>query len=792
LQLRIQYRIFALNFILFMNKIFILFAATLISCSIFAQNYTIRGKITDASNGESLPDFIVRISSSSMSSKMRADGEGLFSFSKLVKGTYKIVFRSAEYDSIVETVIVTEASGVSTLSIQLKPKETSKNIDDVTVTADQIEKKTEIGMSQISLDKKAIERIPSQGAEADITAAFSVTPGVVTTGDQGGQLYVRGGTPIQNKVLLEGMTVYSPFHSIGFFSVFETELVKNVDIYTGGFDARYGGRISSIMDISYRDGNKNKIGGKFSLSPFMAKAVLEGPLKKNKSGRGGISYIFTVKNSLIDQTSKTLYKRVNDGLGMPFDFTDVFGKVTFQSGTGSKASFFGFRNEDKVNYFGLANLGWTATGGGANFTLIPGGSPIIIRGHINGSNYNIRFLEDAIPERKSSIGGYEIGFDFTYFLKGESELNYGVSLNAFKTDYVTYNEAARLIKANQNTQEISAYVNYRKVKTQWVFQPGFRLQYYNAYQVVSPEPRLAIKFNATEKFRIKVAAGRYSQNFTSASSDRDIVNLFNGLLTAPSNVQKLFTNEKGKTREVQNGLQYAYHLITGVELDVSKDISLNIEPYYKFFQQLSNININKIYDTDVTGKPDIETKDFLIEEGKSYGIDLTAKYSKNRFYLWVAYSLSRSTRFDGFQLYAPVFDRRHNANIVTSYNFGKKKDLEVSIRWNIGSGLPFTPTAGFYQPEGFTNGVTSNYVTSNSNTVGVLLGDYNSERLPSYHRLDVTAKKSINFKNKNVLEITGGVTNVYNRKNIFYVNRFTYKTIYQFPIIASLGISFKF
>jgi hypothetical protein len=775
-----------------MNKIIIFFVSTCISCSFLAQNHTIRGTINDVSNGESIGGFIVRISSPTMNSKMRADDDGLFSFSKLVKGTYTLVFKSAEYDSIVEIVNVKEVSGVTNLNIQLKPKESTKDIDQVTVNANATEKKTEIGMSQISLDKKAIERIPSQGAEADITAAFSVTPGVVTTGDQGGQLYVRGGTPIQNKVLLEGMTIYSPFHSIGFFSVFETELVKNVDIYTGGFDARYGGRISSIMDISYRDGNKNKIGGKISLSPFMAKAVLEGPIKKNKSGRGGTSYIFTVKNSLIDQTSKTLYRKVNDGLGMPFDFTDIFGKVTFQTGTGSKIALFGFRNEDKVNYFGLANLGWTATGGGANFTLIPGGSPIIIRGHVNGSNYNIRFLEETIPERKSSIGGYEVGFDFTYFLKGESELNYGVSLNSFKTDYTTYNEAARLIKANQNTTEISAYVNYRKVKTQWVIQPGFRLQYYNAYQVISPEPRLAIKFNATEKFRIKVAAGRYSQNFTSASSDRDIVNLFNGLLTAPSNVQKLFTNEKGKTREVQNGLQYAYHLITGFEVDVSKDISLNIEPYYKFFQQLSNININKIYDSDVANKPEIETKDFIIEEGKTYGFDVTAKYNKNRFYFWLAYSLSKSTRFDGFQLYAPVFDRRHNLNLVTSYNFGKKKDLEVSIRWNIGSGLPFTPTSGFYQPEGFTNGVTSNYVTSNSSTVGVLLGQYNSERLPSYHRLDITAKKQFNFKNKNVLEITGGVTNVYNRKNIFYVNRFTYKTIYQFPIIASLGVSFKF
>ena len=95
--------------------------------------------------------------------------------------------------------------------------------------------------------------LTAKGAENDIVGAFSVTPGVITTGDQGGQLYVRGGTPIQNKILLDGMTIYNPFHSIGFFSIFETELIKNVDIYTGGFESKYGGRISSIMDITYRD-----------------------------------------------------------------------------------------------------------------------------------------------------------------------------------------------------------------------------------------------------------------------------------------------------------------------------------------------------------------------------------------------------------------------------------------------------------------------------------------------------------------------------------------------------------
>jgi hypothetical protein len=128
--------------------------------------------------------------------------------------------------------------------------------------------------------------------------------------------------------------------------------------------------------------------------------------------------------------------------------------------------------------------------------------------------------------------------------------------------------------------------------------------------------------------------------------------------------------------------------------------------------------------------------------------------------------------------------------LVGTYLFGKEKDLEVSIRWNLGSGLPFTPTAGNYQEENFSGGVTTDYLTSNPNYVETLLGDFNSERLPYYHRLDITVKKQFTFKNETNLEIIGSITNLYDRNNIFYVNRVTNRTIYQFPFLPSIGLSY--
>jgi hypothetical protein len=522
--------------------------------------------------------------------------------------------------------------------------------------------------------------------------------------------------------------------------------------------------------------------------------VLEGPIgkKMGTSPRTG-SYIFSAKHSLLDYTSKTLYPEINQGNGLPFNFTDLYGKITLNSTDGSKISAFAFYNTDSVNY-SVADLNWQAAGGGINFLMVPVGSPIFIRGHVNGSSFNTTFQETGAEARTSSVGGFDLGFDFTYFLKNESEMNYGFNFNGFNTNFTTYNELQRKIEAVNFTTEIGAYVNFRKIWLRWVLQPGLRTQVYASLGTVSIEPRLAVKYNVNEKFRLKMSGGRFSQNFTSASSDKDIVNLFNGLLSAPTNVQENFVNEFQQVKNTKNGLQYAWHAIVGGEYDLTRNISVNIEGYYKYFSQLSNINQNKLYEdiAQFATIDDVFKKDFILESGQSYGIDILVKYNKDRLFLWGVYSLGKSTRWDGFISYYPVFDRRHNVNLVGSYLLGNDKSYEISVRWNLGSGLPFTPTSGYYQLQNFQGGVTTDYVNENPDEVATLLGDFNSKRLPYYHRLDVTGKKRIKFKNKTEMEIVISVTNVYDRNNIFYVNRITGEEIYQFPVLPSFGVNYKF
>ena len=779
-----------------MKKLLLCISLLLFTTQLVAQNKIIRGFIYDQSNGEPLAYEkvkLLRIDSSTVAGAI-TDLNGFFQIPKLDDNKYLIKVDNFKYEEEIINIDLTTQRSIYDVKFELKILESVQEFNEVKVSAESKTKRTKIEISKLKISKEGLERIPSYGAENDIVGAFSVTPGVITTGDQGGQLYVRGGTPIQNKILLDGMTIYNPFHSIGFFSIFETELIKNVDIYTGGFESKYGGRISSIMDITYRDGNRKKFSGKASASPFLGKLVLEGPLgkKRGDSPRAG-SYIFSAKKSLLDITSQSLYPNINEGNGLPFNFTDLYGKVTFSGDGGSKFSAFGFSNRDSVNY-SVADLNWNASGGGINFLLVPSGSPIFIRGHVNGSNFTTTFTESEVEPRTSSIGGFDLGFDFSYFLKNEGEINYGFNLNGFNTKYTTFNEVGRKIEDENFTTEIGSYFNYRGVFNRWVIQTGIRAQVYASLNTVSLEPRLAAKYNATESIRFKFSGGRFSQNFTSASSDKDIVNLFNGLLSAPTNVQDQFVNEFGNTRQVNNGLQYAWHAIAGVEVDLGENITVNLEGYYKYFSQLSNINPNKLYEDIATFEmiDDVFKKDFIIESGQSLGADLLIKYTKNRLFLWGVYSYGYNLRWDGFNEYFPVFDRRHNINLVGSYIFGKKKDLDFNVRWNLGSGLPFTPTAGFYQSENFSGGVTFDPITNNSNTVSTLLGTFNSQRLPYYHRLDVTLKKKFKFKNKTIMEVVLSVTNAYNRNNIFYVNRVTNEEIYQFPLLPSFGMSYKF
>ena len=770
-----------------LNKLFFILIVLLINITAFAQN-DVKGFVYEKQTGEPMMFCNVYLKGTTLGAS--TDINGFFNITKIPDGDYTIMITNLGYDTISESVSLRNKQVVNK---KFYLEESSVMLQAVSITADKIEARTETKTSVVNVTPKVITRIPTMGGQADLAQYLQVLPGVVFTGDQGGQLYIRGGSPIQNKVLLDGMVVYNPFHSIGLFSVFDTDIIRNAEIYTGGFGAEYGGRISSVMDITTRDGNKKRIAGNVGATTFGAKLTLEGPIKKAKNPEDATaSFIISAKNSYLEKTSQTIYKSMLDGQSLPYNYQDLYGKLSINAANGSKINFFGFNFQDDVNnYKSISNFGWGSYGAGANFVVIPAKSSVLIEGNMAFSDYKAALTENNNPSRTSSINGFNAGFAFTYFL-GKNSLKYGIELLGFKTDFDYVKSNGIHISQVENTTELGAYIKYKAQFDNLILEPSFRVQAYASLSEVSPEPRLAIKYNVNDWFRIKAAGGYYTQNLIAANSDRDVVNLFYGFLSGQADLPKYFDGE-----EVTSKLQKAIHYIIGTEFDVALNTTLNVEAYYKDFRQLTSMNRNQVYSVEDApiGTPEIEKKDFMVERGKAYGLDFSLKYDSHRWYLWGAYSLGYVNKDyedsnGDIHTYRTHYDRRHNVNLLATYTAGAKNQWEFSARWNFGTGFPFTQVTGFYEELPYNNIDFDPY--TESGYLGILYDELNTGQMPTYHRLDIDVKRKFYFSENVKLEANLGITNVYNRENIFYIDIVSAESIYQLPLMPSLGLTLSF
>ena len=771
---------------------------------------TIKGAVFDESNGEAVPFANAILDGTGYG--CATDLNGFFLINKVPAGEYTFRVRFVGYEEYSQQITVSNNRTV-TLTIHLKPS--AQMLKAVEITDSKAEERrvhTQVSVEKLTASQ--IQQMPSIGGTADIAQYMQVLPGVSSTGDQGGQLYIRGGSMIQNLCLLDGMIVYNPFHSIGLYSIFETDVILNADIYTGGFGAEYGGRISSVMDIKTRDGNKRHHTGKVGINTFGASLILEGPLKKETDkSKTTITYLLTAKNSYLSKTSPLLYdelprrmgvERIAVAGGLPFDFVDLYGKLSINSGTGSKASVFGFYFDDSVsNYQAIADYHWRNYGAGTHFSLVTGSSAIL-EGTMAYSDYRITLDDGTGFDKYSSINGFNLNLKVTNFI-AKNRLKYGLCIEAYNTDYQFVNQYSKHISQHEDSPSLAAFVTYKINTGRWLLDPGFRLVAYTSQTVntISPEPRLAAKYNATDRLRLKFAGGLYSQVFIDARSDNDIVNLFSGLLTG-SSALNLPVSFRGT--ELHNCLQRAKHAILGAEFDLTKLITLNAEVYIKYFDQLLNANRNKMYDRDdpayrtggIYEKPDYLKTDYIIEDGFATGLDLSATLDLDRLYLWATYSLGYVQRNqenydypDGILSYNPHYDRRHTVNLLAIYKFGKQNDWEVSGRWSYGSGFPFTQTQGVFQQLLFGENIVSDYTEENG-IYSLHYAELYKGRLPNYHRLDLGIKKRFSLGRRSILDLSLSATNVYSRQNIFYFNRTTFERVNQLPFLASFGINLSF
>ncbi len=754
------------------------------------QNASIRGFALEEETGE--PVIFTNVYLYRTSYGSTTDESGYFNISNIPPGSYELMVTSIGYDTLRQDVSLAENQ---IMNLQLKLATAQVRLEGVKITARREESMNESKVSINRITPEKIKQLPTVGGQADIAQYLQVLPGVIFSGDQGGMLYVRGGPPIQSKVIIDGMTIYNPFHSIGLFSVFETDIIRNIDMYTGGFNSEFGGRISSIMDITTKDGNKRRISGKAALNTMNSGLLIEGPLafKKEKNKNAHSSFILSVKNAHIKESSKVLYDYIDED-GLPYEYTDIYGKLSFYPSDMSRVNIYGFNYTDRVsNYKGLADYNWDSYGIGSNFIIIPASSQAKITGFLAYSEYQVNIDENFNPDRSSAISNINMGIDFKYFF-GKDELHYGLDMIGGKTVYQFLNSENNVKETQDNTTELGIFFKYKKMFGRILIEPGLRFQHYASMSHLSIEPRFTAKYNMLDNLRFKFAAGKYSQNLVAAVSDRDIANLFYGFVSGVTNLPSEFKGE-----DIKNSVQKSQHFIAGIEYDFKDLFTVNVEGYFIKYPQLVNYNRDKIYeDTDEIAefKPDIVKKTFIIEQGEAKGLEFFIKTERERYNFWIIYSYAFVDRFyetaeGDIESYNPYFDRRHNLNLVGSYLFGRGHSFAFSVRWNYGTGFPFTPTQLFYEQIPLSDGVNSSYLSPNGN-MGFLYGNWNEKRLPTYHRLDISLKKTYHFGKYSKLEVDASIINVYNRQNIFYVDRNTNQRIDQLPFLPGLGVNFYF
>lgn len=765
-----------------MNRVLLFAFSLFATLELFAQSGSLRGFVYEEESGE--PAMFSNIILEGTEIGGVTDVNGFFNLSKVPEGKYNIVVTYIGFEGVTVPVTI-QANKIVNKKFYLK--ESSIQLNTVQLSAERQEAKTSVNTSVVKLTAKSLKKLPSIGGEPDIAQYLQVIPGVVFTGDQGGQLYIRGGAPIHNVVLLDGMILYNAFHSIGLFSVFDTDVIKTADVYTGGFSAEYGGRISSVVDIKTRDGNKKRLAGKVSASTFGAKLLLEGPLFGERESGASSSFIISSKTSYLDKTSQSIYSYVGDE-GLPYSFMDIYGKASFTGSNGSKFNVFGFNYGDEVLYSSLTNYSWKSHGFGSNFVLIPSGSTMLVEGNFAYSNYDTEQTNVGSKPKLSTIGGFNTGLDFTYFLEGEDQVKYGIEVLGFGNTLSFYTPSNIKVSHNDNTTEFAGYVKYKHVGTRLLLEPSVRYHSYTSLGESSFEPRLGLKYNLTEDLRFKSSAGLFSQNLIAVTTGREVVNLFQGYISSTTNLPAMLNGEERTTY-----LQKAKHAIIGLEYDVNEKWSVNVEAYMKDFSQLINLNRNKLHedDPDNYDVDDELKKDFIVESGLAKGLDFLVKYNDQQTSLWMVYSLGKVSRTDAFGTYAPHYDRRHNVNFVGSYVFGEDKSWTFDARWNFGSGFPFTMTQGYYENLTFEDGISTD-ITQSNDELGVLYADYNLGQMPSYHRLDVSVKKQFKFSKKSILETTFSISNLYNRANIFYYDQITDSRIDQLPLMPSIGANWQF
>ena len=695
--------------------------------------------------------------------------DGVFQFRRVAQGRYVIRASFIGYRVHQDTLMLTRGQ-VLTYNIALED-DTGELGEVVVEAASEASAGAPIAGLQ-TIRPAEIDRIPTPDVSGDLVSYLTTLPGIVSTGDQGGQLFIRGGEPSQNLVLLDGMVVYQPFHILGFYSAFPSDIVNKADVYAGGFGGKYGGRLSSVIDVRSREGNAYSFEGAAAISPFLGSVQLEGPIIP-----GRMSFLISGRQSLLDQLAEQYVDQ-----SLPFEFNDIFGKINLDVTRTSKLSITYLQTTDEgtLNKDDIVAeddlVRWENRVLGGRFLFLPpnfGGS-VELRIYYSELNNEIGVASN--PLRTSEVKNTHVILEANF--PGESlSASAGIDFQPITVRtildglYQNVNfRAARLVNwGNYLEMDI-------KIGEYFRIQPSIRAQFYKVRFNPFLEPRLRMIWQKGSH-RISAGTGIYHQELLGLNDRRDAANVFTAWNSIPP--RNALTGDDITSGRIQD----AFHALLGYNVEVGSDLVFSIETYYK--------NLSNLFISEWTAFPRFTT--FLQPaSGTSAGFDTRLNFERENFYTHLNYAYS-STEYSAEQAslqvwygeetleFRPPHDRRHQANIVIG---GTWAGFDLSARWTFGSGFPYSRAIGF---DGFAliDDIVDVGQLPTSRRV-IYERPYRGE-LPHYHRLDLSLEKVLNAGPVD-LTLQASVLNAYNRANIFYLDVFTLQRVDQLPAIPSLGL----
>jgi hypothetical protein len=796
-----------------MKKRIILLLSLLISVSIFAQNKTaIEGFVKEKSSGEAIIDANVFVLNSNV--KTTTDNNGHFILYTLAKENYSIVVSKIGYVSDTFNV---EKNENKKLLFELKSN--TREIKNVVIKS-TVQNKT--GASLVEIPMSKIKLLPQLGGEVDVLKSYQLMPGIQGGAEGSSGLYVRGGSPDQNLILIDDVPVYNVSHLGGFLSILDVNAVNKVSIIKGGFPARYGGRLSSVVDVRMKEGNANGFKYSYNLGLLSSKFFLEGNYKKKTR------FMFSARRFNLDIPMRILSSKQNNGeVNAGYSFYDLYAKITHVLNDKNKLSFFAYNGRDNIflrqNFLVerqnelfkfKSNVKWGNTLVGLKLIQqlkpqLVGNATLSYTRYKYSTNLNSAVTDNSTKEKlvtmdenyKSQIVDLTAKYELTYIPDDKMQIRTGIAFVnktanpsqkqlSYQDDQITFDTLEQEKKIL--TKELIGYLENEQILNQKLkLNYGVHLLNFfsNQKYIASVQPRLLLTYTKDENFNLNLGYSKMTQNLHLLTNN-------NAGLPTDLWVPATKNTPPSNCHQISVSSNYRFK---------DKRFQLTTDIYYKRYNNLiefkDGVNFTNF-------RNDWETKIEKNGIGNAAGLEILVEKKEGRFNGWVGYTLAYNYRkFENIndgKFYPYKYDRRHSLSIVGNYSLKKNIIFSFAFVANTGSALTLpvasypTPLSPFVPSQVNYNLPTDTLLYNYHNGNTLIYKGRNSSRMPIYHRLDI----SLTFHKectKGTRDWVISVYNIYNKQNpYFYYFEYTNQKdlhLYQvtlFPIIPSISYNRSF